>query len=82
MVQEMTIGQARDGFSALISALASGLASEFIIKKRDTPVARVVPIRESAKPARQFGIASGNPFLLDDEAFDAMDAEIANEMGA
>ena len=81
-MEEMTIGQARDNFSALIANLLSGAVSEYVVKNRDTPVVRIVPVRpRAAAPARPFGIAQGNPFLLDDDAFDALDAEIADEFG-
>ena len=81
-MEEMTIGQARDGFSALIARLLDGSVSEFVIKNRSTPVARIVPIEPSAQAIkRPFGIASARPFLADDDGFDALDAEIAEEFG-
>ncbi len=81
-MEEMTIGQARDGFSALIARLLDGSISECVIKNRSKPVARIVPITPEAKAAKRvFGIASACPFLTDDDGFDALDAEIAEDFG-
>jgi antitoxin (DNA-binding transcriptional repressor) of toxin-antitoxin stability system len=81
-MEEMTIGQARDGFSAHIARLLDGSVSEYVIKNRSTPVARIVPIMPKAEAAkRPFGIASSCPFLADDDGFDALDAEIAEDFG-
>jgi antitoxin (DNA-binding transcriptional repressor) of toxin-antitoxin stability system len=81
-MEEMTIGQARDGFSALIARLLDGSISECVIKNRSKPVARIVPITAEAEVAkRPFGIASAHPFLADDDVFDELDAEIAEEFG-
>lgn len=81
-MEEMTIGQARDGFSALIARLLDGSVSEFIIKNRSKPVVRIVPIAPVTQATkRPFGIASAHPFLTDDDGFDALDAEIAEDFG-
>ena len=81
-MEEMTIGQARDGFSALIARLLDGSVSECIIKNRSKPVARIVPITPVVQATkRPFGIASACPFLTDDDGFDALDAEIAEDFG-
>ena len=78
----MTIGQARDNFSAIVAQLLSGTLSECLIKSRDTPVAKIVPVAQAATlQKRPFGIAADEPFLLDDEQFDALDAEVAEEFG-
>lgn len=79
---EMTIGQARDSFSTLIANLLNGTVQEYVIKNRNTPVARIVPIVPSTERPYGFGIARERPFLLDDDAFDALDEEIAEEFGA
>ena len=79
-MEEMTIGQARDGFSALIARLLDGSISECIIKNRSKPVARIVPITPAVQATkRPFGIARACPFLTDDDGFDALDAEIAED---
>ena len=58
-MEEMTIGQARDGFSALIARLLDGSVSECVIKNRSKPVARIVPIAPVVQATkRPFGIAS------------------------
>lgn len=81
-MEEMTIGQARDGFSALIARLLDGSVSECIIKNRSKPVARIVPITPVVQTAkRPFGIASSYPLLTDDDGFDTLDAEIAGDFG-
>lgn len=76
---EMTIGQARDSFSSLIANLLNGTVQEYVIKNRDTPVARIVPIASSAGRLAGFGIARDSPFVMDDDIFDALDDEIAEE---
>lgn len=81
-MEEMTIGQARDNFSAIIANLLNGTISECLVKNRDTPVARIVPVaKTSTAEKRLFGIAKNNPFLIDDDIFDALDDEIAEEFG-
>ena len=81
-MKEMTIGQARDSFSSLIANLLSGAVSEYVVKNRDTPVVRIIPYAsQPERSARPFGVARNNPLLLDDAAFDALDAEIAEEFG-
>lgn len=81
-MDEMTIGQARDNFSSVISRLRDGSISECVIKDRSTPVARIVPFTPKVEVAkRPFGIAREQPFLIDDELFDALDAEISAEFG-
>lgn len=81
-MEEMTIGQARNHFSALIARLMDGSISECIIRNRSTPVARITPFEASSQEAkRTFGIARDNPFLTDDDGFDALDTEIADEFG-
>ena len=78
---ELTIGEARNGFSALISDLISGKANEHIIKRRDVAVAKIVPVDRRESASRQFGMFKDRPLLLDDGVFDALDVEIAEEFG-
>ena len=78
---EITIGQARNNFSSLIANILSGVASDYVIKNRNTPVARIVPITAGQATRRTFGIAKDDPFVLDDAVFDELDAEIAEDFG-
>lgn len=78
---EVTIGQARDNLSAIIAELVNGTVDEYIIKNRSTPVVRMTRIEPENLEPRPFGLAKDDPLLLDDEAFDALDAEIAAEFG-
>ena len=78
---EVTIGQTRNSFSAVIAELASGRTSEYLIKNHSAPLARIVPVEPEPTAARTFGISKADPFVLDDGVFDALDAEIAEEFG-
>ena len=78
---EMTIGQARDSFSALIAQISSGEVGEHVIKNRDVPVARIVPYHAPEDASRRIGISKDRPLVLDDDLFDALDDEIAKEFG-
>ena len=78
---ELTIGEARDRFSSLVADVASGAVPACVVKNRRKPVVRIVPYEQPEKPRRVFGIAKGSPFLPDEAAFDALDAEIAEEFG-
>ena len=80
-VPRMTIGDARDKFSSLVADIATGAVPECIIMNRRKPVAKIVPFEAERKPKRVFGIAKDSPFLADEAAFDALDAEIADEFG-
>lgn len=78
---ELTIGEARNSFSSLIADLVAGRADEHVIRKRDVVVAKIVPAGRREPASRPFGMFSDNPLLVDDELFDALDAEIAEEFG-
>lgn len=78
---ELTISQARDHFSALIADLEAGRASEYIIKNRDMPVAKLVPANGGADTSKRIGIAKDAPLLLDDDWFDETDDEVAALFG-
>jgi antitoxin (DNA-binding transcriptional repressor) of toxin-antitoxin stability system len=77
---EMTIGQARDNFSQLIKHLQEGSVDEYVIKNRERPVARILPVEES-KPKIKLGLYDDDPGVIDYDAFDAMDEEIADLFG-
>ena len=78
---ELTIGEARNNFSALIADLMSSKAHEYVIKKRNVPVARIVAIDKKESGSRPFGLFRDDPLLVDDGLFDSLDIEIAEEFG-
>ena len=80
-IPKLSIGDARDRFSSLVADVASGAVPEYVIMNRKKPVVKIVPFETARKPARMFGIAKDSPFLIDEAAFDALDAEIADEFG-
>ena len=77
-----TIAETKNGLSAILAALASGAEREHIIKNRDVPVAIILPYGKRPAAARAFGFAKDDGKSIDWDAFDAMDAEIAEEFGA
>ena len=78
---ELTIGEARNNFSALIADIVEGKATEHIIRKRDHVVAKIVPADVKEAAARPFGMFKDNPLLVDDSLFDELDAEVAEDFG-
>ena len=76
-----TIAETKNGLSAILAALASGAEREHIIKNRDVPVAIIVPYGKNPETARRFGFAENDGKTVNWEAFDAMDAEIADMFG-
>ena len=78
---ELTIGEARNNFSSLISDIASGKATEHVIRRRDVVVAKIVPADVKESTVRPFGMFKDEPLLVDDDLFDELDAEIAEEFG-
>lgn len=81
VMAELTIGEARNQFSALIAELINGEAEEHIIKKRDVPVARIVPYEKPKSKNRVFGLCKDDPIVLDYDVFDALDEEIIEDFG-
>ena len=81
-MSSMTIAKTRDNLSAIVSGIESGLIPEHLIRNRDRIVARILPVSEDVPVSRRIGISKDEPFLVDDEAFDAMDNEIAEMFGA
>ena len=75
-----TIAETKNGLSAILAALADGSEREHVIKRRDVPIAVITPYGRSGGKAR-FGFAKGDGMAVDWDAFDAMDAEIAEEFG-
>ena len=78
---ELTIGEARNNFSSLISDIVSGRATEHVIRKRDGVVAKIVPADARESTVRPFGMFADEPLLVDDSLFDDLDDEIAEEFG-
>lgn len=76
-----TIAETKNGLSAILAALASGAEREHIIKNRDVPVAIIIPYGRRPESARRFGFAKDDGKRIDWEAFDAMDAEVAEMFG-
>ena len=76
-----TIAETKNNLSAILAALANGSEREHIIKNRNIPVAVIVPYGNGTGTARKFGFAKGDGKVVDWEAFDAMDDEIAKEFG-
>lgn len=80
-VLEVTISEGRDRFSSIIADIESGKFDSCIIKRRNTPVATITPLPDYKDVSKRFGLLKDEPLLVDDDAFDAMDAEIAEMFG-
>lgn len=78
---ELTISEARDHFSSLIADLEAGRETEYVIKNRNVPVARLTPVAGSADVSKRVGLFKDDPLLVDDEWFDEADGEIADLFG-
>lgn len=77
-----TVAETRDNLSAIVNDLLSGAETVHVIRKRNKPVAKIVPYSAPTSASRTFGIAKDDGRSIDFEAFDAMDGEIAEEFGA
>ena len=77
-----TIAETKNNLSSILAALANGVEREHIIKNRNVPVAVITPYAAKAEPARQFGFAKDDGMVVDWDAFDALDDEIADMFGA
>ena len=80
-MSESTVYETRNNLSAVIDDLLSGRVAEHIIKRRDKPVARMVPIADQSDVSKRIGLTRDNPVLLDDELFDALDDDVAELFG-
>lgn len=80
-MSSMTIAKTRDNLSSIVSGIEQGRVSEHLIRNRDRIVARILPVDEKAPVSQRIGASKDDPFLVDDEAFDAMDAEVAAMFG-
>ena len=76
-----SIAETKNNLSSIIASLADGSSREHVIKNRNTPVALIIPYAPRHEHARQFGFAKDSFAPIDWEAFDAMDAEIAEDFG-
>lgn len=77
----LTISEARNSFSAIVADLESGRESEYVIRDRDVPVARIVPYAAPKGVSKRYGLLREKPLVLDDDVFDALDAEVADLFG-
>ena len=76
-----TVAETKNTLSAILAALANGTEREHVIKNRDVPVAVIIPYGKRPESARKFGFAQGDGKAVDWDAFDEMDAEIAEMFG-
>ena len=76
-----SIAETKNGLSAILAALANGTEREHVIKNRGVPVAVITPYGKRADVSRRFGFAKDDGRAIDWEAFDAMDADIAEDFG-
>ena len=76
-----SIAETKNNLSAILASIANGSEEEHVIKNRNTPVAVIIPYAQGTRKTGHFGFAKGNGKKVDWEAFDAMDAEIAEEFG-
>ena len=82
-MSEAALRETKDNLSAYIDAILTGKEPYHTITKRSRPVARIVPIEQGQDVSKRLGLCKDDPrFAIDDEAFDAMDAEIAEMFGA
>ena len=80
-MSSMTIAKTRDSLSSIVSGIEQGRITEHLIMNRNRIVAKILPVGEPADTSKRIGVSKHDPFLIDDEAFDAMDAEIAGMFG-
>ncbi len=77
-----TIAQTRDGFSRIVGQLERGELTEHLIMNRNRPVARIVPVEPTPNVSKRIGLMKGKWDAFDYEGFQALDAEVAELMGA
>ena len=80
-MSSMTIAKTRDNLSSIVSGIEQGRITEHLIKNRNRIVARILPVEEPTSTSKRIGVSKHDPFLVDDAAFDAMDAEIGEMFG-
>ncbi len=67
---------AKTNLSKLVEQVESGAAKEIVIARNGKPAARLVPIGDERPKGKRLGVAEGLYPDFDDDAFNAMDAEI------
>ncbi len=77
-----TIAQTRDGFSKIVRQLEQGELAEHYVMNRNRPVAKIVPVEPDRDVSKRIGAMRGKWDGFDYEGFQALDAEIADLMGA
>ena len=77
-----TIAQTRDGFSRIVQQLERGELTEHYVMNRDRPVVKMVPAEQNRDVSKRIGAMRGKWDSFDYEAFQALDDEIADLMGA
>lgn len=81
-MSSMTIAKTRDSLSSIVAGIEQGSISEHLIRNRDRIVARILPVEPDVDVSKRIGVSKDDPLLVDDDAFDAADAEIAEMFGA
>ena len=76
-----SITETKRRLSAILASLENGSEDEHVIKRRNIPIAIIVPYRVKQDHSRTFGFAKDNGKEIDWEAFDAIDNEIAKRFG-
>lgn len=77
-----SIAKTRDGFSRIVRQLERGELSEHYVMNRNRPVAKIVPVEPAGDASKRIGLMKGKWDGFDYEAFQALDAEVAEMMGA
>ena len=77
----MTIAKTRDSLSSIVAGIEQGSISEHLIRNRNRIVARILPVEPDVDVSKRIGVSKDDPLLVDDDAFDAADAEIAEMFG-
>lgn len=80
-MNELTISEARDRFSSLIADLDAGRESEYVVKNRNVPVAKITAFHRENDVTKRVGLFKDEPLLADDDWFDEADSEIAELFG-
>lgn len=76
-----SVADTKNNLSAILASLSSGMEQEHVIRKRNQPIAVIKPYVELSQPETLFGFAKDEVWEIDWDAFDALDAEIAMDMG-
>jgi prevent-host-death family protein len=71
----VSIYEAKTRFSELIALVEQG--QELVVSRRNRPVARIVPIRDSGK--KRIGLLAGRPFRMG-KGFDAEMSDILGDL--